>query len=363
MLTSSPSPATVGAHSPSSSARLNSLRRKKPSHHTRRPPPSRSLSMFSSLKSLVTSPFSWFANATTDSFESEDTPGKRKLIHGSSNSYETEGDQQHSPSAHRVKRIRLHSPVPVSAPIPAPYLDPPTPVLRPSTHSRTHASKPARHYHLSNNNILIPRPDTSRLSPNSFNPPPRTQAAPVARTMSMDPPKASRPFVPELSLPPPISRDVSMEYSPSLATQPANPPFRMRSALTPQPGAPLYGPNPQRRERNPSEPPPLTALIENPIFVKPPPVPPEQRRAGDDSSTTLGSLVGAQKSVLLLPSQPLPSPTYHLYQSLPANRSHSTLVLPAQSTDGKRPFLFSHSLLTRSRPSSYQCRRACFPAA
>jgi hypothetical protein len=25
--------------------------------------------------------------------------------------------------------------------------------------------------------------------------------------------------------------------------------------------------------------------------------------------------------------------------------------------------LFSHSLLTRSRPSSYQCRRACFPAA
>src|SRR5216683_2866106 len=80
MLTSSPSLATRAASSPSSSARLTSLRRKKPSHHTRRPPPSRSISMFSSLKSLVTTPLSWFANATNDSFESEDTSGKRKLV-------------------------------------------------------------------------------------------------------------------------------------------------------------------------------------------------------------------------------------------------------------------------------------------
>jgi hypothetical protein len=33
-----------------------------------------------------------------------------------------------------------------------------------------------------------------------------------------------------------------------------------------RPGAPLYGPNPQRRERNPSEPPPLTAFIKSPIL-------------------------------------------------------------------------------------------------
>jgi nucleoporin NUP1 len=252
--------------------------------------------MFSSLKSLVTTPFSWFANAGNDTFESEDTPGKRKLVHP----YDSEGEQQDTPSTYRVKRIRLNSPERVATlpvPPPAPYLDPPTPSLRPSTHPRTHASKPARPYTHSSNSIPIPRTDTSRLSP--FSNPPRIQAAPVARTISMDPPTARRPSVPPSSvLPLPISRDVSMEFSPNLSAEPPNPPFRMRSALTPQPGAPLYGPNPQRRERNPSEPPPLTALIENPIFVKPPSVPQEQRRVSDGPSfLTLGSLVGAQKSV------------------------------------------------------------------
>ena len=253
--------------------------------------------MFSSLKSLVTTPFSWFANTGNDTFESEDTQGKRKLVHGPS--HDSDGEQQDTPSAYRVKRIRLNSPerVPTQSVLPpASYLDPPTPSLRPSTHRRTHASKPARPYTSSNNTIPIPRPDTSRLSP--FSDPPRTQPALIARTMSMDPPTARRPSVPAPSfLPPPISRDVSMEFSPNLSAEPPNPPFRMRSALTPQPGAPLYGPNPQRRERNPSEPPPLTALIENPIFVKPPSVPQEQRRVSDDSSLTLGSLFSKQKSV------------------------------------------------------------------
>ncbi|KAH9001445.1 hypothetical protein EDB92DRAFT_2100040 [Lactarius akahatsu] len=321
MLTSSPSPAALAAPSPSSSARLSSLRRKKPSHHTRRPPPSRAISMFSSLKSLVTTPFSWFANAGNDTFEPEDTQGKRKLVHAPSHHYDSEGEQQDTPSAYRVKRIRLNSPERVATPPvppPAPYLDPPTPSLRPSTRHRTHAAKSTRPY-TSSNSISIPRPDTSRFSPLSN--PPHIQALPIARTMSMDPPTAHRPSVPPSSiLPPPISRDVSMEFSPNLSAEPPNPPFRMRSALTPQPGAPLYGPNPQRRERNPSEPPPLTALIENPIFVKPPPVPQEQRRVNDvSSSLTLGSLVGAQKS----------GPT--------ANRSHSTLVLPTQPADGFRP--------------------------
>jgi nucleoporin NUP1 len=260
--------------------------------------------MFSSLKSLVTTPLSWFANATDDSFETDDTPGKRKLIHNPANLYDDEGDKQDAPSAYRVKRIRLNSPERVDTLPSAPtaYLDPPTPSLRPSAHPRSHASKSARPYAPSNNTICIPRPDTSRLSPLSFNPPSRTQAVPGARTMSMDPPTARRTTVQEpFYLPPPISRDVSMEFSPIFSTQPANPPFRMRSSLTPQPGVPLYGPNPQRRERNPSEPPPLTALIENPIFVKPPPVPQDNRRVNDGtSSLTLGTLVDTQKSVCIL---------------------------------------------------------------
>ncbi|KAN0128504.1 hypothetical protein V8E53_013711 [Lactarius tabidus] len=309
MLTSSPVPPS------SSSARVSGLRRKKPSHHTRRPPPSRAVSMFSSLKSLVTTPLSWFANTGNDTFESEDTPGKRKLVHGSSRPYDSDGEQHDTPSAYRVKRIRLNSPERVASPVPhpAPYLDPPTPSLRASTLPRNYAPKSTRPYTSSSNRITIPLPDTSRLSPLSN--PPRTHAAAISRTMSMDPPTARRPSVP---LPLPISRDVSMEFSPNLSAEPPNPPFRMRSALTPQPGAPLYGPNPQRRERNPSEPPPLTTLIENPIFVKPPSVPQEPRRVSNDSSSlTLGSLVGAQKS------------------GLATHRSHSTLVLPSQSSNGK----------------------------
>ena len=270
--------------------------------------------MFSSLKSLVTTPLSWFANATNDSFETDDTPGKRKLVHSAANSYDDEGDRQDAPSAYRVKRIRLDSPKRVDTLPTAPtsYLDPPTPSLRPSAHPRSHASKPTRPYAPSSNTIPIPRPDISRLSPISFIPPPRAQAVPVTRTMSMDPPTARRTSVQEPTyLPPPISRDVSMENSPNPPTQPGNPAFRMRSSLTPQPGAPLYGPNPQRRERNPSEPPPLTALIENPIFVKPPPASQENKRMNDGhSSVTLGSLVDTQKSVCIFRSYSLLSQPY-----------------------------------------------------
>ena len=368
MLTSSPSLVSRAAPSPSSSARLTSLRRKKPSHYTRRLPPSRSISMFSSLKSLVTTPLSWFANPENDSFESEDTPGKRKLVHSPSSPYDNERDQQDAPPAYRVKRIRLDSPDRVATqPVPAhaPYLDPPSPSLRPSTHPHNHASKPARPYAPSSNTISIPRPDTSRLSPLSLHLPPRPQAAPIARTMSMDPPTARRSSVQEPSyLPPPISRDVSMESSPNPSIQHTNPPFRMRSALTPQPGAPPYGPNPQRRERNPSEPPPLTALIENPIFVKPPTLTRDERRVNDGSSFTLGSLVDAQKSVSILPSWLLVSPSLSLHQQSLSLRPHSTLVLRAQAADGKRPSLFSHSLFQISpRSTSHQCRRACAPAA
>ena len=140
----------------------------------------------------------------------------------------------------------------------------------------------------------------------------------------------------------------------------------MRSSLTPQPGAPLYGPNPQRRERNPSEPPPLTALIEKPIFVKPPSGSQDNRRVNDGpSSLTLGSLVDTQKSVCILRSYSLLSQPYRLHQQNPStNRSHSVLVLRPQA-DGKR---LSFCCLTplfqsRFRSPSYKCRRDCLAGA
>ena len=183
--------------------------------------------MFSSLKSLVTTPLSWFANAANDSFETDDAPGKRKLVYSAANSYEDEGDKEDAPSAYRVKRIRLDSPERVDTLPTAPtsYLDPPTPSLRPL--ARSHALKPARPYAPLNNTIPIPRPDTSRLSPISFNQPPRAQSVPVTRTMSMEPPTARRISAQEPTyLPPPnLPRRFHGEFPTSLhsASQPRIP--------------------------------------------------------------------------------------------------------------------------------------------
>ncbi len=125
-------PATLAAPAPSllSSVRNSSFRRKKPSHHTRRPPPSRPISMFSSLKSLITTPLSWFVN-TGDSFKTNDTTSKCKLIHNPAHLYNNEGDKQDAPLAYRVKHICLNSPERVNTlpTAPTPYLDPPTPSL------------------------------------------------------------------------------------------------------------------------------------------------------------------------------------------------------------------------------------------
>src|SRR5258708_34242212 len=94
-------PVTLVAPALSSlSVRNSSFHHKKPSHHTRRPPPSCPISMFSSLKSLITTPLSWFVN-TGDSFKTNDTTSKCKLIHNPAHIYDDEGDKQDAPSAYR----------------------------------------------------------------------------------------------------------------------------------------------------------------------------------------------------------------------------------------------------------------------
>jgi hypothetical protein len=67
---------------------------------------------------------------------------------------------------------------------------------------------------------------------------------------------ARRPFVPYL-----FPSLMMFPWS-FLQTSLLNSPFHMWSALTPQPGAPLYGPNPQRREHNLLEPPLLSSKIQ-----------------------------------------------------------------------------------------------------
>src|SRR5258708_32286618 len=102
-------PATLAAPAPSlsSSVRNSSFHRKKPSHHTRRPPPSRPISMFSSLKSLITTPLSWFVN-TGDLFKTDDTPSRCKPIHNPANIYDDEGYNQDAPPPSTVKGTRLN---------------------------------------------------------------------------------------------------------------------------------------------------------------------------------------------------------------------------------------------------------------
>ena len=120
----------------------------------------------------------------------------------------------------------------------------------------------------------------------------------------MDPP-ARLLVPPRATRPPPISRDVSMmsideplssPVSPvgDVSMSPSRPRFKLRTSLTPQPSGSDFGPTTVRRERDASSPPPLEALMENPIFVKAPPIPEPVTRS---ASLTLGSLAESSKSV------------------------------------------------------------------
>jgi nucleoporin NUP1 len=167
---------------------------------------------------------------------------------------------------------------------------------------RLRRASPARHSDLV---TVIPNIPAPRMAPGYLDPPsfmlsaphvpsyslPLRSGKPLERTMSIDPPtrRTAPPVYYEPAyVPLPPSRDPSMDLSPR--------PLRIRSTLTPARSGLDFGPQPLRRERDPSEPPPLTALMTNPVFVKPPPK--EPRRVSDSSapSTTLGALA-KQRSV------------------------------------------------------------------
>jgi hypothetical protein len=133
---------------------------------------------------------------------------------------------------------------------------------------------------------------------------------PITRTMSMDPP-SFRAQIPDqtarLPLRPTPPRQVSMRPSSSptpYARQssydipmrdaslppPYRPsPLRLRTSMstTPQPSGHRYGPSPLRLEREGSEPPAITNLMDHPTFVKNPVEPPQT----SEQHSTLGELV------------------------------------------------------------------------
>ncbi|KAI0646802.1 hypothetical protein C8Q79DRAFT_1008969 [Trametes meyenii] len=262
-------------------------------HHARRRQArgqlTRSGSLFGTLKNLVTAPLTWL----TSQEDFEDAPGKRRRNPNAVEPDERSYDDDGRPNA---KRKRVDSPEPAPPPPRQPtrtnqgYLDVPENLISgpsrrltaPLGHARASSFTPSLSAP-SMRDVLPARRTASPAISASF-----SQPAAIQRTQSMDPP----PYRP-ISL----SRDVSMEEGITgsagrdVTMSPTrNTPFqlRARSSLTPQPSGQTFGPAPQHKGRDASEPPPLAALISNPVFVKPPP----QLQQGHvtHSVTTLGSI-------------------------------------------------------------------------
>ena len=244
--------------------------------YARRPPPVRSASIMSTIKNIVTAPLSWFAANE----EFEDTPGKRRRA------LPRDGLQQESRTVKR-QRHRSPSPLPNQG-----YLDPPQLLLqspaKPDSRSQGQNQPTAFSPSVS---INIPsNPQQQHLGRHAY--------LPISTTYSQHnlPPQLTREAT---TVPLPHSREHSIaSLSRDHSIGPTRTSFRMRTTLSPVPSGNEFGPKPQRRERDPSEPPPLTALMSNPIFVKPPPdVHPIQRSLSAQPTITLGSLAQAHRPV------------------------------------------------------------------
>lgn len=261
---------------------------------------SRSGSFLGTIKGFLPSKlFSW-------SEESPDTPGKRK---GAEESCDAEEGQRGSkrqrvegspvretpkPQALQRQQQRL-APLPESA---SGYLEPPDKLFRPVN---TAAVPRPGNYARATSLAPLMRPPRASSSMRELTTGPSRSTRPLARTMSMDPPNRYRPYS-VAPKPAPLSRDVSMEdgtFDKGVSRSPTRP-FRMRTSLTPQPSSMAFGPEPTRRERNDSEPPPLAQLIDKPVFVRAPSEAPHAKASTSKAPSTLGALVEAQRTVRLI---------------------------------------------------------------
>ncbi|KAJ2916054.1 hypothetical protein MD484_g4395, partial [Candolleomyces efflorescens] len=225
-------------------------------------------SIFGAIRNIVSAPLTWLAGTDHD-----DQKGKRRreqLVSEPSRAVPDDDEDLHL--ARSSKRMRVSSPPQPAHPA---YLDPPAAAFRPLSKRRTPA----------------PIARSSSASARMLNPPrngkphvPRSTLSPIplGRTMSIDPPmvqlrrETSMHDVAMDYAPVPLTRELSMPAVP-LAGRPS---FRMRASLTPQP--------PQREL---SEPPPLSALMSKPTFVRAPPAQPEAQAV-----PTLGNLAETVRS-------------------------------------------------------------------
>ncbi|KAI0928250.1 hypothetical protein AcW1_005553 [Taiwanofungus camphoratus] len=271
---------------------------------------SRSSSWLGSLKTIFSAPLSWLQS----SGDFEDTPGKRRR----NPQVAERDDREYDEGESRAKRKRVHSPellvevqqqqqrqqrqVPPTSgylDVPEQLIPPPTApprVRQPIWHGRSASAIVPSSSRQQVRGVHDVRHDRHSHSPLALS---FSQPAGLARMQSMDPPSRDAAFGPF-----PLSRDVSMESvgragARDVTMSPSRTPFhlRARESLTPQPSGQAFGPQPHRRSRDPSEPPPLVALMSNPVFVKPPPkqASMQTQALAQQPTMTLGSLVESQE--------------------------------------------------------------------
>jgi nucleoporin NUP1 len=259
--------------------------------YNRRQPIARSKSFLGTIKNLVTAPLTWFAS-------NEDIRSKRRRLPQSS-----PGDDLVEDNVSRSKRPRVNSP---DRQVEPGYLDPPETIFRQSGGS--HSMHPSVPSNLHTRSLPVFTPYTQRPSHNrhSVAPPAHkldSRPMGVSRTMSLDPPY--QPGRSRDSTRLHISRDAtmdsssfrhSMSISRDVSMPPAHTPFRMGTSLTPQPSNSNFGSS-LPRDRDPSEPPPVTSLMSNPMFVRAPSDAYQQRSMSVQPTVTLGSIVDSQRSV------------------------------------------------------------------
>lgn len=261
-----------------------------------RPPPAalgRKNSFFGAIKNIVTAPLSWFGGSEED-FGDGDARGKRRRLPIAS---EQTRDDSDSDSEQRTKRMRMGSPNRDKQP----YLDPPRSAFR-QHHKTSEGARIQNHRHVSpsprkalrvptatprNRRTMSPYPSGSQL-----------KAQPSVRTMSLDPPSGlGYSGSPARLQPVPTMQDLTEEKDAmSISREPSMSNLRMRTSITPQPSGSDFGPViPPRLERDPTEPPPLTTLMSNPMFVKAPPGLQKSSTAEMTRQATLGSLLDSQR--------------------------------------------------------------------
>ena len=284
--------------------------------YSRRQPPPRSGSIMATIRDIVTAPLSWFS--TTSEFE--DTPGKRRRAPVSQLNADA-SDEHRS-----VKRQRVASPSPQLQG----YLDPPSAMFQPRLKREGVSQDPTATVFpsstLADTNTQDNRPDKyGRHSLSAAVWSRRGQS----REVSMDNPPSRLITRDATMVPLPISREASLSSVPrDSSVGPVRASFRMRTTLSPIPVGSDYGPNPKRRERDPSEPPPLTTLMSNPVFVKPPlSQHPTHRSQSAQPTTTLGALAQSSRAVGTLsslnPSPLLTSPVKSTTASRPDSRAYT----------------------------------------